>query len=124
MNSKINSFKDLHVWQKSHSLVLIIYRVTKGFPSNEIYGLTNQLRRAAISITSNIAEGFYRQSRKEKIQFYSITIGSIGEVENQIIIARDLGYINQKESEKILSGLNEVLKMMNALIKSIRKSSP
>ena len=71
---------DLDAWREAHGLVLMIYKITKNFPKDEIYGLTNQLRRASVSITSNVAEGFSRQSYKEKIQFYYMTCGSVTEV--------------------------------------------
>src|SRR3989344_224377 len=86
---KIQSFTDLEVWRESHKLVLMVYKFTKNFPKNELFGLTSQLRRAVVSITSNIAEGFSRFSYKEKIQFYSIAFGSLTEVQNQLLISKD-----------------------------------
>lgn len=93
--SKIKSFTDLNTWKEAHKLVLLIYKITKQFPHEEQFGLTNQIRRAVVSITSNIAEGFSRSSYKEKSQFYSISLGSLTEVQNQLLIARDLKYITQ-----------------------------
>lgn len=100
-NKKIQSFTDLEVWRKAHKLVLLIYRITKKFPKEELFSLTNQMRRAAISITSNIAEGFARQSFKEKLQFYYIALGSLTELQNQLLVAKDLKYLNQAEFDKI-----------------------
>ena len=95
MNSnakKIESFTDLVVWQESHKLVVSLYKATETFPQTEIFGLTNQMRRCVISITSNIAEGFGRQSYKERVQFYSIAKGSNLELQNQLLAARDIGF--------------------------------
>ena len=89
----IKSFTDLIVWQKGHVLVLEIYKITSFFPKEELYGLTSQIKRAIISVTSNIAEGFVRHSKKEKVQFYYVSLGSITEVQNHLIIARDLHFI-------------------------------
>lgn len=95
--SKIQSFKDLNSWKESHKLVLLIYRLSKNFPVDEKFGLTSQLRRCAVSISSNIAEGFGRNTAKDKMQFYGIAKGSILELENQLIIAKDLGYLKNEE---------------------------
>lgn len=92
--SRITSFTKLAAWQESHKLVLFIYRVTKEFPKDELFGLVSQMRRAAVSITSNIAEGFSRNTYKDKVQFYAIALGSLSEIENQLIIARDVEYLN------------------------------
>lgn len=114
---KIKSFTDLTVWQKGHELVLIIYRYTQRFPKEEMFGLSNQLRRAIVSFTSNIAEGFSRNSYKEKVQFYSIALRSLTEVQNQILISKDLKYIS-KEEFKICADITvELNKMTNGLIK-------
>ncbi len=94
---KIQSFTDLVAWQKGHELVLAVYRITKNFPKEEKYGLIDQMRRAAISITSNIAEGFGRQSYKEKIHFYYLAQGSLTEIKNQILIAKDVNYLLEKD---------------------------
>ena len=117
MNSeqKIQSFTDLNAWKESHKLVILIYGLTRNFPKEELFGLTSQIRRAAISITSNIAEGFGRQTYKEKTQFYYISQGSLTELQNQLLLARDVGYLenlifNQAAeqavtSHKLISGL-------------------
>lgn len=116
-NGKIRSFTDLNAWKEGHKLVLKIYELTKNFPTLEQFGLTNQLRRAVVSITSNIAEGFSRISYKEKSQFYSIALGSLTEAQNQLIIARDLGYIRNKAFLELADKTITVSKLLNGLIK-------
>lgn len=115
MNKKIYKFFDLLAWQEGHKLVVMIYDATKDFPKEEVFGLTNQVRRAGVSITSNIAEGFGRDTMKDKTHFYTIASGSLNEVYNQMVLARDIGYIkidywNKLEEQiiitsKVLSGL-------------------
>lgn len=115
----IKDFTDLYVWQKAHVLVVQIYRIVAKFPSFERYGLSDQLRRASVSITSNIAEGFSRQGVKEKVQFFHMAMGSLTEVRNQIYIAKDVGYIpDQEVITNILSKVVEVQKMLFGLIKA------
>ncbi len=109
---------DLDVWKKSIKLVKDIYEISKFFPKEEIYGLTSQIRRAAVSIPSNIAEGASRQSNKEFIQFLYIALGSCSEVETQIIIAKELSFINDTKS--ILNQIKEIKKMINGLLKYIK----
>lgn len=116
---KINSFKDLNAWKEAHKLVLLVYKITRGFPKEEIFGLTSQLRRAVVSITSNIAEGFSRGYAKEKFQFYSISLGSLTEVENQTIIARDLGYIDEKVNLIIQNQIITINKLIHGLMKTV-----
>lgn len=117
---KIKSFTDLNVWKGGHKLVLTIYKITLNFPQAEIYGLTNQMRRCVVSITSNIAEGFSRSSRKEKIQFYYIALGSLTELQNQLLISKDLGYIDKAKFTPIAEQTVIVHKLLNGLIKSIK----
>lgn len=119
-NSKIKSFTDLKVWQEAHILALQIYRITDTFPKQEMFGLVSQLRRAAVSITSNIAEGFSRISPKEKLHFYSITHGSLTEVENQLLLSKDLGYLEPDLFEKTHAQLSYVHKILNAFIRSTK----
>ena len=114
---KIQSFKDLLVWQEGHKLVLLIYKFSQRFPKEEQFGLTNQLRRAIVSFTSNIAEGFSRNSYKEKVQFYSISLGSLTEVHSQLIIAKDLGYITEADFYSLEENIITLSKMTNGLIK-------
>ena len=119
---RIQSFEDLETWKKGHLFVLEIYKNTKTFPKEELFCLTQQMRRAAVSITSNIAEGFSRKSAKEKLQFYHISLGSLTELQNQLIISKDIGYLSEKdfiEMEKIGTTVN---KLLHGLIKKV--SSP
>lgn len=117
-NNKIRSFQDLIAWQESHSLALKVYSITSKFPRQEPFSLVDQMRRCAISISSNIAEGFSRNSQKEKRQFYYMSLGSVTELQNQLILSKDLNYI----SNEVFSGIYEqtvrVHKLTNGLIKS------
>ena len=117
----MKSHYDLDVWKKSIDLVKEIYEISKFFPKEEIYGLTSQIRRAAVSIPSNIAEGASRQSNKEFIQFLYIALGSSSEVETQIIIAKELSFI--KDIESILKQIKEIKKMINGLLRYIKTKS-
>lgn len=120
---KIKAFTDLITWQKGHQLVLLVYDVTGTFPKTETYALVDQMRRCVISITSNIAEGFSRKGKKEKIQFYYMALGSTTELQNQLIIARDLKYLSQIKFNEIMEQVIEVHKLINSLIKSSRNYS-
>ncbi len=115
-NQKITYFTDLNAWKESHKLILMIYKIN--FPREELFGLANQLRRAAVSITSNIAEGFSRQSYKEKVQFYSMAQGSMTEVQNQLMIARDVRYVSHQEFQDLFDQSVVAHKLINGLIKS------
>src|SRR3989344_8747571 len=116
--SKLKSFTDLNIWKYGHELVLEIYRVTKKFPKEEMFGLTSQLRRAIVSFTSNIAEGFSRNTYKEKAQFYSIALGSLTEVQNQLLVARDIGYLAHNDFTETAVSTVMLNKMTNGLIKA------
>lgn len=116
-NNKIQTFTDLNTWKEAHKLVLVIYEETKNFPREEIFGLVSQMRRCAVSITSNIAEGFSRQSYKEKIQFYSIAQGSLTELQSQLLVAKDVGFISVEKYQEIENQLIICHKLLNALIK-------
>jgi len=117
---KITNFTDLFAWQKSHKLVLDIYEITKKFPREEMYGLTNQIRRASVSVSSCIAEGFSRGTSKDKTQFYRMSMGSLTEVQNQLLISKDLDYISKKEYEHSFELSVEVQKLIFGLIRSIK----
>ncbi|MFA4955084.1 MAG: four helix bundle protein [Patescibacteria group bacterium] len=93
--SKIKNFTDLVAWQEAHSLALSIYQATKAFPKDELYGPVNQMRRSVVSIASNIAEGFGRKTNADKRHFYNIAGGSLAEIQSQLFLARDLGYLNK-----------------------------
>ncbi|OGK30991.1 hypothetical protein A3F29_04275 [Candidatus Roizmanbacteria bacterium RIFCSPHIGHO2_12_FULL_33_9] len=118
MNNKVKSFTDLVAWKKSHQFALEIYKITKKFPSEEKFGLIDQLRRASISITSNIAEGFSRRTSKEKIRFYYTAFGSLLEIQSQLLISRDLNYF--KDTERIFAKSVEIKKLISGLIKSAK----
>ena len=113
---KIKNFYDLIAWQKAHKLTLLIYRETKNFPTSEQFGLMSQMRRAAVSVGSNIAEGFGRGSAKEKTQFYLIALGSLYELQSQLLVARDLEYIKDIANAAALS--KETARLLAGLIKS------
>lgn len=115
----VKSYQDLIVWQKAMNMVEMVYQATKGFPKEERYGLTNQVRRAAVSIPSNIAEGHARSSTAEFRNFLSIAQGSKAEVETQIQIAQRLLYISQEHAQEMLSILKEISKMLAALINKL-----
>lgn len=122
-SGKIRSFTDLNAWKMGHELVLMTYQVSKNFPRDEIFGLTSQTRRCAVSITSNIAEGFSRQSYKEKIQFYAMALGSVTELQNQILIARDVGYLKAEFFKDVVKQSIMVHKLLNGLIRTSRSHS-
>ena len=113
-------YKDLIVWQKAMELTTEIYRLTKKLPKDELYALTNQLRRAAVSISSNIAEGNARFSTKEYLRFLSIARGSTAEVETQILICLKLNYLSQEDIASAVSLLDETGRMLNSMIKKLR----
>ena len=116
-SGRIKSFTDLDAWKEGHKLVLMVYEITKTFPKEEIFGNVNQMRRCAVSITSNISEGFSRQSYKEKIQFYSMSQGSTTELQNQLLISRDVGYISNEKFQKSAEQSIKVHKITSGLIK-------
>lgn len=122
-SGKIKAFTDLFAWQEAHKLVLLIYEVTKTYPNEEVFGLVMQMRRCAISITSNIAEGFSRQSYKEKIQFYSIALGSLTELQNQLLISKDVKFLSQSSYEELSELTVKVHKILSGLIKSSKLHS-
>ena len=114
------SFEDLIVWQKAHQLTLAVYGLTKEFPRDEIYGLSSQMRRAAVSIPSNIAEGFQRSGIRDKIKFYNISQGSLEELRYQLILTRDLNYADTSSASLLAT---EVAKLTNAYIRSLHSNS-
>jgi four helix bundle protein len=123
-SGKIKSFVDLNAWQEGHKLVLKIYQITKTFPKEEEFGLISQMRRCAVSVTSNIAEGFSRHSYKEKAQFYSIALGSITELQNQLLIAKDINYLSKEKFQEIAEQTIKVHKITNGLIKYSKNHAP
>ena len=117
----MKTHKDLDVWKKSINIVTSVYKVTASFPKDELYGLTSQIRRSAVSIPSNIAEGAGRNHVNEFRQFLYIASGSAAELETQLIISEMLGYISNEKSQELIAELNTVSKMIQGLIKSINK---
>lgn len=114
----INSFTDIKAWQKAHELVLEVYKLTKSFPKFEEFCLTSQIRRAAISIPSNIAEGFKRKSAKDSNHFYNIADGSLEEAKYQLILSKDLEYISEGSFSKVFSLAEEVGRLLCGWYKS------
>lgn len=114
---KILSFIDLNVWKEGHKLVVMIYQITRQFPKEETYSLIDQMRRAAASVTANIAEGFARQSYKEKVQFYYLAKGSLIELKNFILIAKDVGYLSKKDFKIPVEQSNTVDQLLQGLIR-------
>ncbi len=117
-NTKIRNFQNLIAWQEGHKLALLIYDVTGKFPAREAYSLVDQMRRCVISITSNIAEGFSRKSKKEKMQFYYMSLGSTTELQNKLIFSKDIKYINNSVYEDSYAQTIKVHKLVNGLIRS------
>jgi len=115
----LTSYKELKVWQKAYQLCLGIYKLTRAFPKDEKYNLTSQIRRAAVSLPSNIAEGYGRRTTPDYIRALYIAYGSICELETQIMLSGDLGYISAQSLEPFLENLHEVERMLKALIKSL-----
>ena len=115
---KAKKFEDLVVWQKSHKLVLKIYRLTQSFPRNELFGLVSQIRRSAVSVPANIAEGFRRKGKADKLRFFNISQASLEETRYYLILTNDLEYADSKQ---LLGDLDEVGRILNAYMKSIGK---
>lgn len=116
----MQNYKDLKVWEKSHQFTLQVYTVTKNFPKEEIYSLTNQLRRAASSIPANIAEGCGRNTKLDFANFLNVSLGSSNETEYFILLARDLNYISIEVFDVLLKLINEIKAMLIALISKVR----
>ena len=117
----VRTHKDLEVWQKSIAFVTAIYKATDSFPKSEIYGLTSQIRRSAVSIPSNIAEGATRKNKPEFKQFLYIALSSGAELETQLIIAYNLKYLDETQQKTLIDELNSISRMIQGLIKSISR---
>ncbi len=115
----VKTYKDLLVWQKGIQLVKLVYTGLEGFPKDEIFGLQNQMKRAAVSVPSNIAEGWGRNSTQSYLQFLKIARGSLFELETQLILARELKFIQDIKFNEIADLITEESKMLNALIKTV-----
>lgn len=120
----MQNYRNLSVWTKSHELGLRIYRVTQGFPRNEQYGLIAQMRRAALSIPSNIAEGCGRNGNPELAHFLDIAKGSANELDYQLLVAKDLTYLKPEDYQALAECLEEIQKMLASLIKRVRMKRP
>jgi four helix bundle protein len=121
----LRNFKRLKVWTRAHDLTLDVYRATAAMPRTEQYGLTSQMRRAAMSITSNIAEGCGRSTDADFARFLHLAAGSANELESQLLLARELGYLDRDNADRLSQGRREVKKMLTALICSLdRRSRP
>jgi four helix bundle protein len=114
--TKIKEFNDLLAWKEAHTLAVQIYSFTKLFPKEELFGLTNQMRRAAVSVSSNIAEGFGRRGYKERIQFYYLAHGSLIELKSQLLIARDVGYLSSDDYFRLEPQLISAHRLLQGLI--------
>ena len=119
---KSQSFEQLIVWQKAHSYVLAIYKITKQYPKEELFCLVIQMRRAAASITANIAEGYAKISSKDKLRFYNISQGSLEETRNFIILSKDLGYITLQDKEQLGIQAAEISRLLNAYCIALLKN--
>lgn len=123
MANQVRSYKDLVAWQKSMALVAEVYRASQKFPKEEIFGLMGQMRRAVVSVPSNIAEGHARTSRKEFQYFLSNARGSLAELETHLIIAHQLTYLNEPTVNQLLGRLEEVGRILNGLLSSLKRST-
>ena len=119
MEDKIKNFKDLKIWQKSMELAKAIYQATDAFPAKETYGIISQMRRSAVSAPSNIAEGFIRRHNKEYKQFLYIALGSLAELETQVLLSEELGFLKKDKNKDIQADINELNKMTMSLIKCL-----
>lgn len=122
-NKILSSYKELHVWQRAMELVVLIYKVTVNFPKEEIYGLTSQIRRSAISIPSNIEEGRMRGTKKDFVQFLRIAYASGAELETQIEISKQLPKTNMLDYSKVDSLLDEIMRMLNVMIRKLNPNA-
>ena len=123
MRTKTTNFEDLDVWKNAHQFVLTVYKLTNQFPKEELFGLTSQFRRAAISIPANIAEGYKKRGIKDKLRFYNISEGSGEECRYYLILSKDLGYISLGDFEKYNSLLTSVSKQLSAYSNAIERNS-
>ena len=124
MSEKISSFQQLRAWQAARSLAGEVYKITAAFPAEEKFGLTSQLRRSSVSVAANIAEGFSRNSARDKSNFYSMALGSLTETLSHLYIAHDLGLLRQEKLSQLENRITDVQKMTNGLIKSARSRTP
>jgi four helix bundle protein len=121
LTSPIKSFTDLNAWAEAHSLYVRVHKATKGFPKDELFGLTSQIRRAALSVSSNIAEGFGRSSDTDKVHFYIMARGSLFEVQNQLYAARDTALVDEANFEELLNNSLVAQRLLIGLINATRR---
>ncbi len=119
-----NSYTKSKAWQFGYGLTLDVYKVTKAFPADERFGLISQMQRSSSSVPFNIAEGYARLSKKEKIQFYSIARGSLAELQTQLLLSKDLKYLTEAKFDELIDKSTITYKLLNALIKSIQSREP
>jgi len=117
---KITKFTDLQAWKSAHRLRLYVYKLTKKFPADEQFALTSQIRRASVSVASCLAEGFSRQTAADKAHFYTMSLGSLTEVQDQFLLAKDLDYINKVEFDELAQESIVTHKLINGLIRSLK----
>lgn len=122
-NNKIKSFTDLRAWKFAMNLALEVYKITKLYPKEELFALTSQTRRCVVSISANIAEGFSRKTWKDKIQFYTIALGSLTELQSHLFIAHKLDYLDKDKFKKIASSTVDCSKLINGLIKKSKSNT-
>ena len=118
---RIEKFTDLKVWQASRVLVLAVYKAVQNFPQDELFGITSQMKRAVVSVSSNIAEGFSRGSMKDKLHFYVMAHGSLTELQNQVILSRDLGFMNDTDFRGFVEDATNTEKLLVGLIKASKE---
>jgi four helix bundle protein len=116
-------FRTLMAWKKAYELTIEVYRLSKKFPKEEIYGLTSQLQRAAVSVPANVAEGYERNHRKEYLQFLFIAKGSLGEIETYLLLAKDLGYLSENEYTSASQIREETSRIIKGLIRALEKQT-
>ncbi|MBN1372848.1 MAG: four helix bundle protein [Anaerolineaceae bacterium] len=119
----MQDFRNLKVWQSAHEVALKTYKATEGFPKSELYGLTNQIRRAAVSVSANIAEGCGRGSDLDFARFLQIAMGSASELEYELLLSRDLGFLKPEDHENLNQGIHKVKQMLASLLKKLRADS-
>ncbi len=119
---KTKTFEELVVWKCAHEFVLEVYRITEVFPKNEVFGLTSQFRRASISVAANIAEGYKKRGKADKLRFFNISQGSLEECRYYIILAKDLNYYNSEAYSKLLEKINQTSRYLNTYCKAISAS--
>jgi four helix bundle protein len=117
----IRNYDDLLVWKKARAIVKAVYEVTRTFPAEELYGLTQQLRRAAVSVPSNIAEGYGRGSRKDYVRFLRTARGSLYEMQTQLLVAQDLGYVDRKRVDGLMKEMAQCSQVLHGLLRSLAK---